>query len=188
MGAPDGRIDEADMILQGDFNPKLIFGFGSTFKYKGFDLSLFFNGQYKYWINNEQYNFYTGNTEFLYGGWNRSKDFLNVWTPDNSTGTIPAMPKYKHYYMGWNTLAYQQISFLRLKNITLGYNFPYKILGTRVRIYADATNLLTFTNLKGGDPETFTYQGQTQYKDSSGSGLNAYPNQKSYTFGVSVDF
>jgi len=187
MGAPDGKIDEADMVLQGDFNPKLIFGFGSTFKYKGFDLSLFFNGQYKYWINNEQYNFYTGTTEFLYGGWNRSKDFLNVWTPDNSTGTIPAMPKYKHYYMGWNTLAYQQISFLRLKNITLGYNFPYKILGTRVRIYADATNLLTFTNLKGGDPETFTYHAQTQY-GNTGSGLNAYPNQKSYTMGVSVDF
>ncbi len=186
-GIPDGKIDDADKKFLGTFDPKLIFGIGNTFSFKGIDLTFLFYGMSNYWINNNSYNFNVLRTEFLYGGFNRGKEYLDTWTPENQDGKVPAAVQ-NHFQQGFDTYKFQKISFIRLRTITLQYSIPTKIWGSDVKVYIDGTNLLTFSNLKDMDPENITYEdGGSQYQNTGG-GLYAYPNQKTITFGVSVDF
>ena len=186
-GKPDGKIDDADKKFFGTYDPKLIFGFGNNFSYKGFELSLFFHGMYNYWVNNNSYSFNVLRTEFLYGGFNRSKEYLDTWTPENPDGKVPAAVQ-NHSQQGYDTYKFQKISFIRLRNVTLGYNIPSKIWGTSIKVYVDGNNLFTLSNLKDMDPETITYEdGASQYQNTGG-GLYAYPNQRTFTLGVTVDF
>jgi len=80
-------------------------------------------------------------------------------------------------------------SYVRLKNITLGYNFPKniasKILAKQIRVYISAQNLFTITKYKGLDPEANFYD---QNNLQQGVDLGVYPNSRSYTVGVNVTF
>lgn len=187
-GEPDGRINDADRKFLGTYDPKLIFGIGNTLKYKNFDLVFFFNGMLNYWVNNDHYRFHLGRTEFIYGGFNKTREFMDTWTPDHPDGSIPAsVQNATQWDAGFDAYAYQEVSFIRLKNITLGYRIPVQVWGTSIRVYLDGGNLFTITNLEDMDPETITYTGESQYSNT-GSGLYAYPNQRTVTFGLSVDF
>jgi len=182
----DGVINDADVALRGSRDPDLILGFGTNLSYKNFDLNFFFHGMINYWVSNANDEFYTLRSEFIYGGFNRSKDFLDVWTTANPNGTIPATPQTK-VPVGYNTLMHQEASFLRLKNLTFAYTFPKKVIGTSLKLYLDAANLLTFTNVENMDPESITYAGPSQYGSNS-TGFGAYPSAKTYTFGISINF
>jgi len=187
-GEPDGRIDQADIAFLGTRDPELIFGAGMNFRYKGFDLTLFFNGMLNYWVADENYKFNVIRTEDIYGGFNRSRRFMDTWTPENQDGKIPlAIKNHIPQGVGYDAMMFNEISFLRLKNITIGYNIPAKVLGTSVRVYADITNLITWTNLEYMDPETITWRDVSQYSRNQ-TGLYAYPNARSFTFGLNVDF
>ncbi len=187
---PDGIINEADIEYRGSRAPEMIFGFGTNLNYKSFDLNLFFHGMMNYWIANDNYEFYTLRSEFIYGGFNRSKEFLNVWSTSNTDGTIPATPQTK-VPEGYNATIFQEVSFVKLKNITLGYTFPQKVAGSSIKIYIDAANLFTLTNLENMDPESVTFSGESQYNSNdqgNSSGFGAYPSVKTYTLGVSIKF
>jgi len=187
-GNPDGRIDDADKAFLGTRDPKFIYGFGSNFTFKNFDLSIFFNGMLNYWIEDENFNFNVLRTEDIFGGFNKSKRFLDTWTIYNQDGKIPlSIKNFVPLEVGADALTFNKISYLRLKNVTIGYNIPKKVLGTSIRVYFDGSNLITFSNLKYMDPETILWRDVSQYSASS-SGLYSYPNYRSYTFGLTVKF
>lgn len=188
-GEPDGRIDEADLVFMGNRDPELIFGIGNKFEFRNFDLNIFCYGMHDFWFNNENNDRYILRGDYFFnGGYVPSYDYLERYSSFNLDN--PEYPANMRNGGGGHAANYQQIwekvSFFRVKNITLGYNLPNKILGTRIKVYADASNLFLFTNLKNMDPET------TNAKDNPGShggqGLYAYPNQKSFTLGINLEF
>lgn len=194
-GKPDNKIDNYDRTIIGSANPKFIFGITNTFNYKNFDLSVFFHGS----VGNKLLNMTRMNLE-----WNRTTEALKRWTPTNTNTNIPRNGFYYSKYGGYiNSHFIEDASFLRMRNITLGYTVPAKLkIFQSLRIYGTIENLFTITNYTGWDPEVDTkgYEansstgqitnvggGQTA---NAGAGLdfNSYPAMRSYTFGVNLNF
>ncbi len=184
-GKPDGKITSADRTIIGSAQPDFIFGLTNNFTYKNFDLSLFFYGS----VGNDLLNMSNMNLE-----WNRTTDALNRWTPTNTDTDLPRNGFYYAQYGGYtNSHFVEDASFLRLKNITLGYTLPssVKFLNS-LRIYVVAENVFTLTKYSGWDPEVDTkgYEAKGTQTANAGSGLdfNSYPSMKSFSVGLNVTF
>ncbi|MDR0393582.1 MAG: TonB-dependent receptor [Tannerella sp.] len=182
----NGSITQDDKTCIGDPNPDFTYGFNSMMSYKDFELSLFFQGVQ----GNDIFNASAIVNTIDYGfGLNMPKEVLyNHWTPENPNAKYPAI--------SYNTTArvsdrfIEDGSYLRLKNIQLGYNIPVnrfnKSLVNSIQLYVSGQNLLTFTKYSWWDPEV----------NSRGSGNstalgidhNAYPSSKSFTFGIRAVF
>ncbi len=197
-GKPDNKIDNYDRTILGSANPKFIFGITNTFNYRNFDLSIFVYGS----VGNKLLNMTRMNLE-----WNRTTDALNRWTPTHTNTDIPRNGFYYSKYGGYiNSHFIEDASFLRMRNITLGYTLPAKLkIFQSLRIYGSVENLFTVTKYTGWDPEVDTkgYEanatgvqtgnsngvggGQTA---NAGAGLdfNSYPAMRSITFGVNLYF
>ena len=175
----DGKIDANDRTIVSGVYPKLNYSLNLSASFKGFDFSALMQGVYgtKSYVSN------WGVIPFVQGT-PPTTDWLNRWTPENPSTTMPRI------YWGWSspqkltrpsTFFLQDASYLRLKNIVLGYTLPSTLTKTfgvsRLRVYFAGDNLLTITNFKGLDPERY------------GSGdLVQYPQNKIYSFGVNVSF
>lgn len=188
----DGSITSADRTIIGSAYPKLTYGITNTFAYRHFDLSVFIYGN----LGNDLLNMTRMNLE-----WNRSTDALNRWTPANTDTDIPRNGFYYSEYGGYvNDHFIEDASFLRLKNLTLGYTVPLRTKAMQsLRLYVMAENLFTITGYSGWDPEVDTkgYENDSLIKYSSnaqtanaGAGLdfNSYPSMRAFTFGVNVNF
>lgn len=184
----DGKIDTNDRTIIGNANPDFIFGLTNTFAWKNFDLSVFFQGV----VGNDLLNMTRMNLE-----WTRTTDALKRWTPENTNTDIPRNGFYYSPYGGYiNSHFIENASFLRLKNITLGYTIPFKKVISSCRIYFSAENLFTVTNYSGMDPEVDTagYQtaknGGSNQSANAGAGLdfNSYPGLRTFTFGLNISF
>jgi len=154
-------------------------GFTSTFEYGGLTLSAFFTWMVDRWIIN-QTRYFTENSDFA--SLNQSKKVLDYW---KEPGDVT-----KYYDPGLRGQGQMQIddrlledaSFLRLKDITLAYSFPDKIVNklpgvNQLKVYAKGYNLLTFTKYSGQDPEV-----------NSNIDLGYFPHVKTISFGVDVGF
>ena len=176
IGHPDGKIDAADRIYLGTTDPDVIIGFGNTFEYKNFDLNIFFYGMFgQYVANSNRAKYGSSGCEYILQRQNYSKEVLDRWTPDNPTNKFPS-GFYSAYYGGDDWLL-EKVSFVRCKNITLGYSFPHKWIHkvfSQARIYVDVENPFLITNYEGLDPET----------DSKGG----YPSQRTYSIGIDITF
>lgn len=186
----DGEIT-IDDIKTRNLVPSIYFGFGNTFTYKNFDLDVFMYSQlgiYKYnyarsWASSTQLaNQNSNSNKFIYDVWN---------SQTNPNGTMPGI--------AWNLasvslpggagtdIGYQDASFIRVRNITLGYNLTRKQLGhlgsyiNNIRLYLDAQNPMTFTKFEGFDPEVYT---GGNYK----GGKAEYPMTRTYSAGVKINF
>jgi len=188
----DGIVNSADRTIIGSAYPKLTYGITNMFAYKHFDLSVFIYGN----LGNDVLNMTRMNLE-----WNRSAEALNRWTPENTHTDLPRNGFYYTEYGGYvNDHFVEDASFLRLKNLTLGYTLPINSKVMRsLRVYAMAENLFTISGYSGWDPEVDTkgYENDTLIKYSSnaqtanaGAGLdfNSYPSMRAFTFGVNVNF
>lgn len=153
----DGKIDANDRQVIGNTIPKYNYGLNFDFSYKNFDLNFLFQGILKvdrYLQGTNVYPIATNDRGFIPTKW------LNRWTVDNPSEQIPRITINGDYPWNYQISEYwmQDGSFLRLKNIQLGYNLPNKInqkLGIgKTRLYLNAQNLLTFTSYEGYDPET----------------------------------
>ena len=151
-------------------------GFGTNLSWKGLSLSAQFAWVADRWmINNDRY-FNEGNGRFP--GQNQSRRLLERWKEPGDRTDIP-----RHgIYTEFDSRLLEDASFLRLKNLMLSYTFPVKLLRkTRcisgLRIYAQAQNLLTFTNFSGLDPES-----------SSNIYIAQYPAARQFTFGLDLTF
>ncbi len=191
-GVPDGLITSADRTIIGAAYPKFSFGITNTFSYRNFDLSVFAYGA----VGNDLLNMTRMNLE-----WNRTAEALDRWTPQNQNASLPRNGFYSSKYGGYiNSHFIEDASFLRLKNVTLGYTLPLKSKAiSNVRLYAVAENLFTITGYSGWDPEVSTkgyendpllkYGGNSQTANA-GAGLdfNSYPAMRAFTLGLNVNF
>jgi hypothetical protein len=180
----DGKIDLNDRQWLGSPFPDFDFGLNFTAEYKGFDLMLFWYGVY----GNEIFNGLRLGTETMDSP-NNIPASIHPWTWDHPSKTTPRP------YFGTTDNAKAQTdrwledgSFLRLKNLQLGYSLPEKILGKThfmdgLRIYISGQNLLTFTRYNGYDPEMINNDVFVQ-----GCDLATYPPVRSYLMGLQLSF
>ena len=174
-GKPDGKISDADKVLLGSTDPGFSFGFGNTFEYKGFDLNIFFYGMgNRILLNRNKETFLLNAARLPNSNINMMADVSKLYRHDKPSTKYPGIAP--NPYQGYSDFLVENASFIRLKNITLGYTFPRKLFKNKLnmRVYVDAQNLLLFTKYTGVDPEM----------DS----LGAYPNAKSVSFGLSLGF
>ncbi|MEA4984857.1 TonB-dependent receptor SusC [bioreactor metagenome] len=180
-------LDAGDRTVIGNPHPKFIYGMTNTLSYKGFTLNFFFQGTY----GNDIYNASRIDTEGMFDTKNQSVRVLNRWQRPGMITTIPkASSEGDTQNVLTSTRFIEDGSYLRLKTLTLSYNFDKKLLGSQkiisnVNIYATATNLFTLTNYSGYDPEV-------NYAGNSGTVLGidygTYPQSKSVIFGLNVNF
>ena len=173
----DGYVDqENDRVVLGSAQPKFTYGFSSQLRYRNWDLSVTFQGSY----GNKLYNQLEQALESPNASYNASTKLLGRWTEDNPSTTIPRAFAQNNYSAFLDSRFIEDASYLRLKNIQLGYNFQPRLgngqkLG--IYLYASAQNLLTITNYSGFDPE---YSG---YVDRG-----TYPSARTFTFGVKFSY
>lgn len=176
-GMPDGKLDDADIVLLASQDPGLSFGLGNTFEYKGFDLTIFFYGMADRTLRNSNALKFKYNASRLVSGENNMMTSISdLWTMDNLSQKHPGLAPQAEAGIDASDYLLEDASFLRLRNVTLGYQLPKRWLKDKleVRTYFDAQNLWTLTNYTGVDPET----------DSMG----AYPNQTTFSFGVHINY
>lgn len=178
----DGRLTTEDRTVIGHGLPIHTGGFTNNFEWRGFDLSVFLQWSY----GNDVINYNRVLLENLQGRHlNQLATAANHWRPDTPTDYLWAPGR------GLNNLhtsrEVEDASFLRLKNIQLGYTFPAKWLrGTRlasVRAYLSAQNVATLTGYSGYDPEVSTRNSAM----TRGFDYSAYPKAQSFTFGVKIE-
>jgi len=183
----DGILNANDRQIIGNPHPDFIWGWNNDFRWRNFDLNIFFQGSY----GNEILSYTLMELDLLSGINNATTAALNRWTPTNTDTDIPRAMTGRTRRV--STRWIYDGTFTRLKNLSLGYNMPAPILEklkvTRLRLYVSAQNILTFTNYRGYDPEV-NYQsgGATNGNRNLGLDYGSYPNAKNYTFGINVGF
>jgi TonB-linked SusC/RagA family outer membrane protein len=177
IGHPDGKIDEADIVFLGTTDPDFSGGFNNTFKYKSLDLNVYLYGVFNQLAFNGVKLKYIGySSHMVEDGTNLWVEASKRWSSENPNGIYPSDAT--NSYMGADAWTLDNATFVRVKNITFGYNFPKKILNKEfrsVRIYADVQNPFIFTNWIGMDPEI------------AGANKAPYPNQRSYSIGINLE-
>lgn len=184
----DNVIDDKDRVHMGSAIPKFNLGLNLSGNYKNWDLSLFFQGAF----GQKLYNQILTDCEGFYRGFNVTKRYYdNHWTGEGSTNEYPrASWRAKSNNARVSSRFLENGSYLRLKNIQLGYSLNMKKLGVEtLRVYASATNLLTFTKYTGFDPEMTVSANSTNEGDrATGIDWGTYPTAITYTFGVNLTF
>ncbi|WP_245188841.1 SusC/RagA family TonB-linked outer membrane protein [Maribacter dokdonensis] len=151
----NNTIDDSDRTFIGSPHPDFTYGFNFNLGYKAFDLSLFLQGSQ----GNDVYNYVKIFTDFpTFVDGNRSVRVLDSWTPSNTNATLPALSNsIQNSETQPNSYFVEDGSYLRLKNIQLGYAFPEKVTSKigldMLRVYIQGTNLFTITGYDGFDPE-----------------------------------
>ena len=184
----DGQITDDDRTRIGSPHPDFTYGVNLTLDYKGFDLSAFFSGSQ----GNDVYNYekiFTDFPTFFLG--NRSTRVLDSWTPDNTNATLPALSQsIQGVETQPNSYFVEDASFLRLKNLQIGYTFPNDIaqsIGMEMfRVYVQGTNLFTITDYQGFDPEIITNDNLSLGIDFGNFGN--YPLSQILTLGINTKF
>lgn len=170
----DGVLNDEDKVLIGSKDPSFIFGFNNTVRFKDFDFNIYFYGEVNKWCGASYYDSWASSAYSLNQGQNQSKGFIDKWSHDNQNGKYPSLLD-SDYDSGDFWL--KKVSFIRCRNITLGYTIPVskKIL-QRIRVYGDVNNPFVISNWNGLDPET-----------DNGNQF-AYPNVRSFSFGIDITF
>lgn len=181
----DGKITDADRTKVGNPHPKFIGGFTNNFGYKGFDLNIFFQFSY----GNDVFNGSRLYLESLQGGDNQLEAINRRWKKPGDITDIPRAttdPVAAAQNKRVSSRFIEDGSYLRLKNLTLGYTFQgdWKYID-KLRLYFSSQNLLTFTNYSGLDPEV-NYRGN----DNAviGTDFFTYPQARSFILGLNLTF
>lgn len=168
----NGEITPEDRVVYSK-RPKVTFGINNSFTIHNFEFSFFIYSRLGQWID------YEFNRGYKPDGLENSSS-VDYWTPENPTNNFPRPNRFygfgKTRYS--STLKYEKGSFVKVRDITLAYNVPSKVLSGlglgRVRIYATAKNFFTFSSIDNYDPER-------------GGGIS-FPMTKQLVFGVNLDF
>lgn len=170
----DGSITAKDMKIIGSKLPSFTMSLGNTFAYKGFTLSFLLNGLFGATKEMIDYNFDRWSSKYNY------ISGMDYWTPENPTNEMTSpgyIPYGKHSF-------YKKMNYVRIKNITLGYNLPKTILNpvgvSALSVNLSVNNLYTFSNVKNA----LNFDG-TDYNSSI---VSCYPTARSYMFGLNLTF
>lgn len=177
----DGILDEADRTMIGNPTPEWTFGFDASAEYKGFDFSMLVIGTY----GNDIFN---GSQRQDLRYTNRTTAILDRWTEEGSTNE---MPRYTWIDANNNyrisDLYVEDGSFIRLKNIQIGYTLPRSILdkvgATTFRVYVSGENMLTLTKYTGADPEIGS---MSSFDIAIDRGI--YPQAQTFRIGTTITF
>lgn len=193
-----GVPDDLDRKMTGSPLPKHIGGFTNEFTYKGFDLNIFFQWSYgnKIFNNTRKWMEEMRREDRSDIGYNTTREaFDNRWRqPGDQTeyvGVFYDLRNRNHFlpHNGW----LEDGSYLRLKTLTLGYNFPAsfndRLKISNARVYFSSNNLLTFTNYSGYDPEVshFTSEGLGG-NVATGYDFGTFPQPKTFVMGLNLTF
>ncbi|HTI92716.1 MAG TPA: TonB-dependent receptor [Puia sp.] len=180
----DGAITAKDQTLIGNVNPDFTYGFTNSFTYKNFDLNFLIQGVY----GNDIINM---NTYFLsnIGGFNNvtQKMWNDRWTFSNWENA--KSPKAEQQY--WRAFKFtrrfiENGTYVRLRNVTLGYNLRSKLKFMQsLRVFATVNNLVTITKYSGYDPDINGYGDDPSRR---GVDMGGYPSSKVYNLGVQCVF
>ena len=181
----DGQVDINDRTIIGNPNPDFIYGINLNMSYKRFNLRALFNGsQGNDIVNGNMYRFgYAEGTyrNVLSEAWN------DRWSSENPDGSYPRLGYSSNLFAAAMDRFVEDGSYLRLKNITLNYDVPLSSDNfiNSANVYVTGSNLFTWTNYSGYDPEitTFMYDGLIQGVD-----WNNKPNSRSVLVGVNLTF
>ena len=179
----DGVINENDIVYLGNSNPKIIGGGGFNIRYKDLSLTAFFYGRWGQKVINKA----RMNLESMYGTGNQSTATLNRWRAEGDDTDIPRAL----YNMGYNYLGsdrfVEDASYIRLKTLTLSYNFPKewlkKIGITSANFFVTGYDLITWTSYTGQDPEVSLPTALSPSTDNSTT-----PITKRVAFGLNLNF
>nr|WP_294896696.1 TonB-dependent receptor [uncultured Pedobacter sp.] len=181
----DGVVNTKDQTIIGRGLPIHTGGFTNNFSYKQFDLNVFLQWSYGNDIYNANRMVFEGNALSKIN-LNQFASYADRWTPTNPSNTIPRVrgegPKV------YSSRVIEDGSYLRLKTVSLGYNFNDKITKKlkmkSLRVFASAQNLLTFTNYSGMDPEVSVRNSAL----TPGFDYSAYPRARTIVFGLNTSF
>ena len=169
----DGKIDDNDRVIIGNPFPKLTYSINAALSWRHLDFSMLWQGV----SGVDRFNWEQAT---ITNGGNMTTRWLDRWSADNPNGSMPRLGN--NFNERYSSFWLDDASYLRLKNLELGYTFDLPLLrqaGIRqARVYIQATNLLTITSLENKDPE----------KASSDMRGDMHPNTKSISFGVNVNF
>lgn len=182
----DGVITSADQEVIGDANAKWFGGMTNNFTVYGVDFSFFL----QFMQGNMIYNNTRGFAEGMNSVFGQLATVRNRWTPTNTNTEIPrAVWGDPNNNRRTSTRFLEDGSYLRLKNVNVGYTIPSDITSklrlSNLRIYYSGQNLLTFTKYQGLDPELSTF-GETN--TAPGTDFLTFPQARTHTFGLSVTF
>lgn len=192
-GSYDGVIDIQDQQIIGDPTPDFTYGINNTVIYKNFDLNVFIQGK----EGGDIFNL--TRVQLMNGDGNAVTDVLNAWSLENPESNIPRVNNNSAREL--STRFVEDGSYVRLKNVSIGYKIPTKIVEkiglTTARLSFSAQNLLTLTGYSGLDPEVNYFGGGGESNNPSnprnpnttnGFDYGNYPTIKSYTFSVNLKF
>lgn len=169
----NNRIDGNDRMILGSIQPDIVYGFSTQLSWRNLDFSASFAGSY----GNEVYNALGRRLELTNDSYNVLSTVKDSWTAERGGNSLPLASNARP--IGYIDSRYvQSASYLKLRNLTVGYRFKVESLKLKVesvRIYATASNLLTISPYKGYDPEV-----------ASGTDSGAYPSSRSFVFGVNI--
>jgi TonB-linked SusC/RagA family outer membrane protein len=188
-GVPDGKIDANDMTLIGNAQPDFVFGITNSMKYKNFDLNILLDGSYGGYVVNQFDRAISLNRQ-LENTTKRAAE--NRWKSEEDPGdgkTPMAGSKYLSTNITTNDRYVFETSFIRIRNISLGYVLPKSVLQKirvqSMRVFITVTNLHTFTNYPGWNPEGNT---NGDNATSNGYDLGSYPVSRNSSIGISLGF
>ncbi len=195
----DGIIDTKDQTFLGSPLPKFQFGFNNSFNYKNFDLNIFFSGN----VGNKVFNQLPvnqtnplENRNYFVGVLNYAKTALinpdgdpnnvnNVYVTNPNTTIVSLRNDNTNENGRFSNLFLEDASFIRCKNITVGYTLPKNILAKAhihsLRLYANVSNAFVITKYTGMDPEVGSWNPLQAGYDGG-----YYPQSRVFTFGVNV--
>ena len=191
----DGVIDSGDRRIVGNAQPDFFGGFNNSFAYKGFDLNVLF----QFTVGNEVFNHSRASYENL--GWSRIGTGFPLPDGNNHSladdrwmepGDQTDIPRASLTNINWREYSSRWLedgSYLRLKTLTLGYNFSpdltQRIGMSNLRLYMQGQNLLTFTNYTGLDPEV---NQNARNALVAGSDFGTHPQVRTISFGINLEF
>lgn len=171
----DEKIDDKDRQIQGQLDPKLLFGLTNTFTYGNFSLSFFLHGVTGITAHNDRM------TDDVQNDLRYNTIMKNWWTPTNPSNDWYMNAKLANQMSGFGATLYESTDFVRLKDVSLSYDIPNNAIRriglSNLRVYVSGRNLLTFTNWSGLDPELVDQSAQRNI-----------PMQKELIFGLNFGF
>ncbi|CCH51209.1 TonB-dependent receptor plug [Fibrisoma limi BUZ 3] len=187
----DGVINADDRTNLGSFLPDFNYGFNFNANYRNFDLALFLQGVQ----GNKVYNGVKVLTQGMLRLFNAGTDVLNAWTPTNTNTDVPrAVSGDPNGNTRTSDRFIEDGSYMRVKNLSLGYNMPAGALqswtrGTlsRARLYVAVTNLLTLTKYTGYDPEIGS-RPSTNTPLTTGVDYGQFPQARTLMVGLQLGF
>ncbi|MDR0431022.1 MAG: TonB-dependent receptor [Tannerellaceae bacterium] len=178
----DGQIDTSDKTYHGSYLPKITYAFGGSLNYKGFDFSFMFQGI----GGNKIYNVFKQINMGGRQGNNMISDVLDSFDFNENSGVprLGIINDGQGNYTNASTFFLEDGSYLRLKNLTLGYSLPAKVVrsiglpDSKVRVYLSGDNIFTVTPYSGIDPEIGNW----------GIDGSTYPVSRSFSVGINLNF